>query len=277
MTLQRRFVRTVARVRRADGRHAAARAARRPDVDQPAARVRLLDPVRRQRRRADLLRRAAAAHAARARCVGAPLRRGGRRLPGAAAQPAGDAVHARRLDRRRARRDARDHVQLVDRARASRPCRSPAFAGSLIAVAHRLRARRRPRHRGLSTTVLLLAGVTMNAFFSALILFVQYFAELRRHLPHAALADGRPRRRAATSRSSRRCRSIVAAFAVFAWLARPLNLLALGADSAESRGLDVAQRAARWRSSARRSRPAPPCRSAARSASSASSFRTWCG
>ena len=32
------------------------------------------------------------------------------------------------------------------------------------------------RHRGLSTTVLLLAGVTMNAFFSAMILFVQYFA-----------------------------------------------------------------------------------------------------
>jgi iron complex transport system permease protein len=34
--------------------------------------------------------------------------------------------------------------------------------------------------------------------------------------------------------------------AIFAWLARPLNLLALGADSAESRGLNVtaAQRAA---------------------------------
>ena len=29
------------------------------------------------------------------------------------------------------------------------------------------------------------------------------------------------------------------AFGVFAWLARPLNLLALGPDSAESRGLDV--------------------------------------
>jgi iron complex transport system permease protein len=36
------------------------------------------------------------------------------------------------------------------------------------------------------------------------------------------------------------------AFGVFAWLARPLNLLSLGPDSAESRGLDVAraQRAA---------------------------------
>jgi iron complex transport system permease protein len=36
------------------------------------------------------------------------------------------------------------------------------------------------------------------------------------------------------------------ALLVFAWLARPLNLLSLGADSAETRGLDVvsAQRAA---------------------------------
>jgi iron complex transport system permease protein len=40
--------------------------------------------------------------------------------------------------------------------------------------------------------------------------------------------------------------ALLLAFAAFAWLARPLNLLALGADSAESRGLDVAraQRAA---------------------------------
>src|SRR4051812_23670745 len=50
------------------------------------------------------------------------------------------------------------------------------FAGSLCAVAvvYLLAS---ARHRGLSTNVLLLAGVTMNAFFSALILFVQYFAD----------------------------------------------------------------------------------------------------
>jgi hypothetical protein len=36
----------------------------------------------------------------------------------------------------------------------------------------------------------------------------------------------------------------VVALAVFAWLARPLNLLALGPDSAESRGLDVTRRSA---------------------------------
>jgi iron complex transport system permease protein len=50
-----------------------------------------------------------------------------------------------------------------------------AFAGSVIAVLI-VYALAQARHRGLSTTVLLLAGVTMNAFFSAVILFVQYFA-----------------------------------------------------------------------------------------------------
>ena len=54
---------------------------------------------------------------------------------------------------------------------------------------------RRARHRGISTNVLLLAGVTLNAFFSALILFVQYLADFAETYPHAALADGRPRRR----------------------------------------------------------------------------------
>ena len=50
------------------------------------------------------------------------------------------------------------------------------FAGSLIATAivYALAASQR---RGLSTNVLLLAGVTLNAFFSALILFVQYLAD----------------------------------------------------------------------------------------------------
>ncbi|MGH9202871.1 MAG: iron chelate uptake ABC transporter family permease subunit, partial [Vicinamibacterales bacterium] len=47
------------------------------------------------------------------------------------------------------------------------------FLGSLVAIAivHWLASFQR---RGLSTNVLLLAGVTLNSFFSALILFVQY-------------------------------------------------------------------------------------------------------
>jgi iron complex transport system permease protein len=101
------------------------------------------------------------------------------------------------------------------------------------------------KHRGISTNVLLLAGVTLNAFFSALILFVQYFADyaetfriLRWLMGDLDVASYRPLATAAPL--------LFVAFAVFAWLARPLNLLSLGPDSAETRGLDVvtAQRAA---------------------------------
>jgi len=118
------------------------------------------------------------------------------------------------------------------------------FAGSLGAVAI-VYALSRARQRGLSTNVLLLAGVTLNAFFSALILFVQYFADF-----------------AETYRSMRWLMGdldvsayhplvvslplVIVSFAVFGWLARPLNLLSLGDDSAEMRGVEVvrAQRAA---------------------------------
>jgi iron complex transport system permease protein len=113
-----------------------------------------------------------------------------------------------------------------------------AFAGSLVAVAI-VYALAQARHRGLSTTVLLLAGVTMNAFFSAMILFVQYFASfadtyrtLRWLMGDLDVSSYQPIVAAVPAS--------LAAFAAFAWLARPLNLLSLGGDSAESRGLDVA-------------------------------------
>lgn len=119
-----------------------------------------------------------------------------------------------------------------------------AFVGSLVAVAI-VYALAQARHRGLSTTVLLLAGVTMNAFFSAMILFVQYFASfadtyrtLRWLMGDLDVSSYQPIFAALPT--------MIPAFAAFAWLARPLNLLSLGPDSAESRGLDVAkaQRAA---------------------------------
>jgi ABC-type Fe3+-siderophore transport system permease subunit len=103
----------------------------------------------------------------------------------------------------------------------------------------------RARHAGLSTHVLLLAGVTMNAFFSALILFVQYFADfsetyrtLRWLMGDLDVSSYEPLVAAAPL--------LALSFVVFAWLARPLNLLSLGPESAESRGIDVprAQRAA---------------------------------
>ena len=119
-----------------------------------------------------------------------------------------------------------------------------ALAGSLAAVAI-VYALAQARHRGLSTTVLLLAGVTMNAFFSAMILFVQYFSSfadvyrtLRWLMGDLDVSSYQPLIAALPA--------AIVAFAIFAWLARPLNLLSLGPDSAESRGLDVAraQRAA---------------------------------
>jgi len=118
------------------------------------------------------------------------------------------------------------------------------FLGSLAAVGI-VYVLARARHRGLSTNVLLLAGVTMNAFFSALILFVQYFADfsqtyriLRWLMGDLDISSYQPVVTALPL--------LVLSFASFAWLARPLNLLSLGDESAETRGLNVtaAQRTA---------------------------------
>lgn len=100
------------------------------------------------------------------------------------------------------------------------------------------------QRRGLSTNVLLLAGVTLNAFFSALILFVQYlsdFAEsyraVRWLMGDLDIGSYGPLVAAAPL--------LVGAFAVFATLPRALNLLTMGEDMAASRGVDVAS-AQRW-------------------------------
>jgi iron complex transport system permease protein len=118
------------------------------------------------------------------------------------------------------------------------------FVGAIAAVAI-VYALARGRRRGLSTNVLLLAGVTMNAFFSALILFVQYFADFSQtyRILHWLMGD--------LDISSydpivTALPLVAISLVVFAWLARPLNLLSLGSESAGTRGLDVprAQRAA---------------------------------
>ena len=111
------------------------------------------------------------------------------------------------------------------------------LAGALLAVliVYSLAS---ARHRGMSTTVLLLAGVTLNAFFSALILFVQYlsdyaqtFRALRWLMGDLDVASYGPIVAALPL--------VAAAFAGFVWVARPLNVLSLGADAAVSRGVDV--------------------------------------
>lgn len=111
------------------------------------------------------------------------------------------------------------------------------FIGSLAAVAI-VYALASARHRGFSTNVMLLAGVTMNSFFSAVILFIQYFADmtqtmrtLRWLLGDLDVASYRPILAAAPL--------VALSFAAFAWLPRALNLLALGPEQAEGRGVDV--------------------------------------
>jgi iron complex transport system permease protein len=100
------------------------------------------------------------------------------------------------------------------------------------------------QRRGLSTNVLLLAGVTLNSFFSALILFVQYLADfaesfrtVRWLMGDLDVSSYRPIVAALPF--------IAVAFAVFAVLPRALNLLTLGEDIAAARGVEVL-RAQRW-------------------------------
>ena len=92
--------------------------------------------------------------------------------------------------------------------------------------------------RPISTLILLLAGVTLSSFFSALILFVQYMADF-----------------AETYRTVRWMMGdldvgsfgaiwatlplLLVAFVIFALLPSSLNLMSVGADAAATRGVDV--------------------------------------
>jgi iron complex transport system permease protein len=94
--------------------------------------------------------------------------------------------------------------------------------------------------RAMSTTVLLLAGVTLNAFFSALILFVQYLADFAQVYRATRWLMG--------DLDVGSFQPIVAslplvlgAFVMFAFLPSALNLLSIGADAAAARGVEVAR------------------------------------
>jgi iron complex transport system permease protein len=117
------------------------------------------------------------------------------------------------------------------------------FLGSLAAIfiVYGLASSQR---RGLSTNVLLLAGVTLNSFFSALILFVQYLADftesyrtVRWLMGDLDVGSYDPILAALPF--------ILSAFAVFAVMPRALNLLTMGEEVAAGRGVDVA-RTQRW-------------------------------
>ncbi|MFB3853965.1 MAG: FecCD family ABC transporter permease [Vicinamibacterales bacterium] len=111
------------------------------------------------------------------------------------------------------------------------------FAGSLgaVAIVYLLSTARRT---GFSTDVLLLAGVTLNAFFSALILFVQFLADVSQTFRALRWIMGDLDVGSYTP--------VLAALPFagvgltgFLWLPRPLNLLAMGPDAAASKGVDV--------------------------------------
>jgi iron complex transport system permease protein len=92
--------------------------------------------------------------------------------------------------------------------------------------------------RAMSTTVLLLAGVTLNSFFSALIMFVQYIADfaqvyraVRWIMGDLDVGSFDPIVAALPM--------LVVACVMFAWLPSSLNLLSIGADAASARGVDV--------------------------------------
>jgi len=118
---------------------------------------------------------------------------------------------------------------------ASVPAASFVGALAAVGVVYLLAA---GRHRGFSTGVLLLAGVTLNSFLSALILLVQYFADmtqtmqtLRWLLGDLDVAGYRPLVAALPM--------LVIAYVVFLALAPSLNLLSLGGDLAAARGVNV--------------------------------------
>lgn len=93
-------------------------------------------------------------------------------------------------------------------------------------------------NRALSTNVLLLAGVTLNTFFSALVTFVQYLVDFADWYRTARWLLGN----LDVSSFDPILASLPlvgVSFAGFALLPRALNLLTLGEDVAATRGVDV--------------------------------------
>ena len=191
------------RVFRGDDRRGAGGPVHRIDADSRSSGLQPDRAVRGQRGRPDLLHRAAATRAG----GGAGrrhARRGWCRVSGFAPQPAGDALHARRL--RPARRSAR-----CSPSRSARGCRlaassSASLVGALARGVRRVSSGQCPpagavHHgapaRGRDAERVLFGADSVRAV-------PQRF---RADVSRAAVADGRPRRRRATGRSSRRCRS----------------------------------------------------------------------
>jgi iron complex transport system permease protein len=115
------------------------------------------------------------------------------------------------------------------------PLASLAGAAIAAAIVYRLATM---QDRAMSTTVLLLAGVTLNSFFSALIIFVQYIADFTQVYRAARWLMGDLDVGSFETIASALPMMLIA-FAMFAWLPSSLNLLSVGADAASARGVDV--------------------------------------
>jgi iron complex transport system permease protein len=113
------------------------------------------------------------------------------------------------------------------------------LAGAIVAAGIVYWLATRPG-RPISTSVLLLAGVTLNSFFSALILFAQFLADYAQVYRAARWLMG-DLDVGGLSPLLGALPLIVAAFAVFALLPGALNLLSVGPDAAAARGVDVAR------------------------------------
>jgi iron complex transport system permease protein len=116
------------------------------------------------------------------------------------------------------------------------PAASLAGAGLAAAIVYALA--NGPR-RVMSTTVLLLAGVTLNAFFSALILFVQYLADVAEVYRAARWLMGDLDVGSFTPVIAA-LPLIIVAGVIFARMPSALNLMGVDPDSAAARGVNVA-------------------------------------
>ena len=117
------------------------------------------------------------------------------------------------------------------------PLASLAGAAAASLVVYRLAT---PYGRAMSTSVLLLAGVTLNAFLSALIMFVQYLADFAQVYRAARWLMG-DLDVGSFAPVLATLPLVAAALVLFALLPASLNLLSVGRDAAAARGVDVAR------------------------------------
>ena len=117
------------------------------------------------------------------------------------------------------------------------PMASLAGAAAATAVVYWLATR---QGHAMSTSVLLLAGVTLNSFLSAIIMFVQYIADFAQVYRAARWIMG-DLDIGGYDILIASLPLVVAAYVLFAWLPASLNLLSVGKDAAAARGVDVAR------------------------------------